>query len=346
MARFLLVLALATLSPLANAAEFCVQTFNVHGTAFASRSDHRLRLLSTALAETPCDAVLIQELWMPEHFDTLKGYLSRGWPESHYADSTRRDQRRIGLASFFQGSVHETNSQLYRVNYGDGLFDWVRGLSGVEKGYLTSTVELEDGPRVTFLNTHMNPRDKVSRVAQSAELLEKYLSLPVGENLPLVIAGDLNGGPDSASVVLLRDVLLMKDAYLEFKGSYEKGVCTFCSENYVLDYVLYRSSPTMELKIRMAEINLKGTKADPISDHYGVRAILSYDARQAALLPADAPEVIARRKTALKAISGALKVLETNPHERYEPARAYLQALGREIESGPSGTLAEHFRSR
>lgn len=346
MARFLLVLALALVSPFAHAAEFCVQTFNVHGTAFASRSNHRLRLLSTALAENPCDAVLIQELWMPEHYDTLKGYLSRGWPESHYADSIRRDQRRIGLASFFRGSVHETQSQLYRVNYGDGLFDWVRGLSGVEKGYLTSTVELENGPRVAFLNTHMNPRDKVSRVAQSAELLEKYLGQPAGESLPLVITGDLNGGPYSASVVLLRDVLLMKDAYLEYKGAYEKGVCTFCSEKYVLDYVLYRSSPTTELKIKLAEINLKGTKSDPISDHYGVKAILSYEAREEALLPVDAPEVEARRKTALKAVSGALKVLETNSHERYQPARAYLQALSREIEAGEAGALAEHFRSR
>lgn len=345
MARFLFALAFLLVTPLAQAAEFCVQTINVHGTAFASRTDHRLRLLSAALAESPCDAVQVQELWMPEHYDALKENLARGWPESYWADAIRRDERRIGLASFYRGSVHEVHSQLYRVNYGDGLFDWVRGLSGVEKGYLTSTVQLENGPRVAFLNTHMNPRDKVSRVAQSAELLEKYLSAPQGESLPLIVTGDLNDTPKSASVGLLRDVLLLKDSYLEAHGSYEKGICTFCSDKYVLDYVLYRSSPELGLKIRAAEINLKGTKDEPISDHYGVKATLAWEAREAALLPVNAPEVAARQKAALKAIAEAMKVLDKNKHERYEPARVYLRGLAREIEAGPTGHLADHFRS-
>lgn len=291
-----LFLFLFAASAQADRGTLCVQTFNVYGPAYASNVSGRLKKLADEFLREPCDAIQLQELWKDNHYNEFVQAMTSARLAPIRADQTRRDKAITGIAALMKGSVSNASSELYKVNNEDGLLDWIRDVSGVQKGFSLITTKLDAiSVPVTLLNTHTHPTNEAIRVAQLVQLADAVLlRSPELAGRPMLFAADTNATPESLDVEILRKVLLLSDAYLETNGSYS-DICTYCKRNplswdskdRVIDYVMYRNSPTLAFRAETTAVNLKGTDREPLSDHYGVRAILGWEDRESAPLADD-----------------------------------------------------------
>jgi len=315
--------------------DFCVQTINSHATAWSSRNAERLeKMANTLKASEPCAAYHFQEIWMSSQFDTFSALPAFQGLKFVYGDRLRNDSSMIGLASAYPGTLLNARSELYPVN--DGTF-------GVEKGFILSDVKLATGQEIFFWNTHTNPRSDTNRISQAIFTADLFLTKePRALQLPLVLTGDLNDYPDSTELLVLQKVLLLNDSFFDVHGSYQ-GICTFCSDNpennegknEILDFVLYRSSPTLALTAVSSEVNLK----NGVSDHYGVRSTLHFAERAPALRAANDPIVLKRMSDAVAALETAQKDLVKEGGEESVIQRAKeLEAMIRD------GRLPEHAK--
>jgi endonuclease/exonuclease/phosphatase family metal-dependent hydrolase len=309
---------------------FCLQTFNVYGPAYATGVKSRLARLAQTLLREPCEALQFQEFWRAHHYEDFTQAMYPSRQAFLFADSLRGDQAMIGLASGFSGSVARAESSLFEINYHGGWVDDIRWLFGVQKGFTALEVKIDHGPLGLFLNAHTHPHDKAIRLAQVVQLTEHLLLREErAAELPLFLTGDFNDVPGSLTMRLLHDVLQFRDAYAEANGSYQEE-CTYCSDNplswsnedRVLDFVLVRSSPGIELVAERAEINLRGEKDSPLSDHYGVRTELGWQEREAALLDGTDSLVVARKERAVLTLNAVARTLELT-------GKAALQKMGR-----------------
>lgn len=322
--------------------EICTQTFNAYTPAYASGIPTRLHNLGKALTSEKCDAIQFQELWKAEHFEKVTTALKPMNYTTVEANSLRRDKAIIGIASAFQGSIIHSYSELFRINNEDGVLDWIRNLSGVQKGFTSLEVKLDNAnDHLLFVNLHTHPNNESIRLAQIIQLIDYLYHRKAETNsLALILTGDLNATPDSLEYELLKNLLFLKDSYPLANGGY-KNICTYCgdnplswsSENRVIDYVLFRSSLATELNPKSSEVNLKGEKKSPLSDHYGVKTIFSLNNRSLGRLPSDSEVVIARIKNALVTLEKVSKNFQSTRNRVFNPVIQLTQTLATEISS-------------
>lgn len=324
---------------------FCVQTFNVYGTAYASGRAGRVERIGAELARDPCDAVQLQELWRTDDFRSVRDALQPARQAVLYADDLRGDGSLTGLASAFSGHVLGSRSELFRVNNEKGMLDWFRDEIGVQKGLTAFEVRLDRSPETLFLNLHTHPGSQSVRLAQLLQLIDlALLRSPRAALLPLVLTGDLNATPGSLELDLLRDVLLLRDGYVETHGGSYGTACTYCARNplswlgedRIFDFTLFRSSPDVGLSAGESSVNLAGPSPDePLSDHYGVRTQLDWQVRAPDLLPPEDPLVAERLRLALDAIRRAREILLDDE----SPAVREATVLADGLEGALSGEL-------
>lgn len=325
------------LSLQARAAEFCVQTFNAYTPAYASGIWDRLDRLGKTLVDEPCEAMQFQELWKESHFEEIQKKLVPTM-KMIQADSVRKDKAIIGLASGFKGDIKSVYSEIFRVNNEDGFFDWIRNLSGVQKGFTAIETTLNSA-NILFLNLHTHPDNETIRSAQLMQMIDYvYNRNQNGSSLPIILTGDLNATPGSFEIEMLKNLLLLKDSFFTANGGYG-DTCTYCRENplswsnedRVIDYVLFRSSPETELSVQSSAVNLKGDANSPLSDHYGVRSAMKTTDRSTELLPPNHPVVVERLGRAQKTLETAITNFESTRNRVYRPvtqmARDLLQNL-------------------
>jgi hypothetical protein len=313
---FSAILAVISAPAFADSGRFCVQTFNVYGPAYASGVEYRLSRLAEEIVKEPCAATQFQEFWRDGQYETFKEEIRDARLAMVRADALRQDGSMTGLASAFAGHVLSAHSELFSVNNEGGVLDWFRDLSGVQKGFSALEVKLDHGPQALFLNLHDHPTEESIRVAQVAELVEKLLSDPAAKQKPLILTGDLNATPDGPELALLRDILLVRDSYVEANGGYGT-ICTYCgnnplswsSEDRVIDFVLVRNSPSLALVSAKSEVNLQGEPYDPLSDHFGVKSEFEWQDREAAYLSMNDPIVQARMKKAADTVDIIASIL-------------------------------------
>ncbi|MGE3260416.1 MAG: hypothetical protein AB7K68_01440 [Bacteriovoracia bacterium] len=330
-----LVAALVSSQAHAASGEFCVQTFNVYATAYAGGKAARLSKIADSLTNEPCDSIQFQELWQAGDYRRFSTDFSRAQMSLVQADSLRTDKAMIGLVSAFRGTTARSYSEIYLINNEDGVLDWFRGLTGVQKGLSAIEAKLTQGPTLLFLNTHTHPTNEAIRAAQMIQLItHNLIQSPNAANLPVVFTADLNATPDSLEISLLKNVLLLRDAYLDTHENYG-DLCTYCESNplswgggdRVIDFTLFRSSPTVTLRALKSEINLKGSAEAPLSDHYGVRSQLAFSEHDSILLPADSALVLDRKAAAIKALVAAREVLVKAQKPVFETAITQVDSL-------------------
>mgnify|MGYP001078679104 CR=1 FL=1 len=340
---FFFVLFLSSAPALAGS--FCVQTFNVYGPAYASNVGGRLERTAAELLQKPCEATQLQELWRDSDYSNFTRALESGRLAFVRADTLRSgDEALTGLASGFAGQVLSSKSELFRVNNKGGFFDKIRDLTGVQKGFTLIEAKVDHGPLALYANLHTHPDEPAIRMAQISQLIDVLANAP--SDLPFVLNGDLNATPDSLELALLRDVLLLRDTFVEANGDYGK-TCTYCAanplswsnEDRVIDFVLIRNSPSLELRSVRSEITLTGGPRDPLSDHYGVRTELEPVDRAAELLDPASEIVQARLATAAATLKKAKRILAARSGAGFQEFAAKLDALESAMKSGnlPAG---------
>lgn len=329
------------LAPLSAAAEsFCLQTFNVYGPAYASGTTGRLTRLAADLAQEKCEIVQLQELWKESQYEILDRALApAGW-ESRRADALPEARRTIiGLGTFARYPIAAARRELFKVNNGDGLFDRVRGLSGVQKGFTVITVD-QSGAALTLVNAHTHPTDVPTRLAQMIQLAASLYADPALAEQPLLFTADLNATPASLEYAVLRDILLLRDGYAEAHGGYGKE-CTYCAdnpyswsrENRVIDFTLFRDGPAYALRANASAINLTGY-GRPLSDHYGVRTDLAGEARADGPLAPESERAQARRAAALATAEKVIQILRKSGDQRMNEARAWAEGFAGRLRAG------------
>ncbi|MGZ3692920.1 MAG: endonuclease/exonuclease/phosphatase family protein [Bdellovibrionota bacterium] len=333
---------LSTIQAKADSGQFCVQTFNVYATAYASGVQQRLSKLADTLTTQPCDVIQFQEFWRETDFRQFSTEFARADMDLVYADTLRRDRAMIGLTSAFHGTTARKYSELYHVNNEDGFLDWFRNLSGVQKGLTEIEAKLDHGPNILFLNTHTHPTNEAIRAAQMVQLANTVLiESPNAATLPVIFTGDINSTPTSLELSILEKVLLLRDAYEETHGKYGSE-CTYCESNplswgggdRVIDFTLFRNSPTVTLKPLKSEINLQGTQGNPLSDHYGVRSQMAFVEHNEELLPADSALVLDRKAYAIKALENARQIMVAAQKDVFEQSIQQADALIQKLRTG------------
>lgn len=346
-AFFFVLFSLFPLSGFADSGTFCVQSFNVYGPAYASSVEYRLSLLGEEILRDPCPVTQFQEFWRDSHYQDFTEQLAPAHFSMVRPDALRKDKAMTGLASAFAGAVLSSDSQVFVVNNEDGFLDWIRDLSGVQKGFSYVKARATGAPEANYVNLHTHPSNEAIRLAQITQLLGFLLSAPAVGDAPLLLTGDLNATPDSAELALLRDVLLLRDSYREVHGDYGDA-CTYCHENplswsfedRVIDFVLVRNAPGLALTARRSEINLRGMPYQPLSDHYGLRSTFEWQEREARRLPPTDVIVQARIAKAIAALQKAQAGLKGNT--AFVAAANYLRSL-EQIFAG--GTLPAELES-
>lgn len=332
----------------AQAAPLCVQTFNAYGPAYARNLYGRTVGLIESMQSDPCDVLQLQEAWQPRHYDQLAEGLSG--MHGLRPDAIRGDRLKTGLASFSSRNITSVANKVFSVNNVGGFLDWIRGIGRVEKGFSAALAEAGE-TSVLLLNTHTHPQLDTVRLSQFLELTEYVLTVaPLTQ--PLVLTGDFNATPASLEYALLRDLLLLKDAYAETSG-YADDTCTYCERNplgwgggdRVIDFVLYRTLGTNSLKAERARINLESWEDLTLSDHYGVRAY--FDLAPAAEAKVDESVYQSRLTAARATLDSARKALEESGFEHYRPHLEFVARLAKELEAPAAGSrLENYFRQR
>src|SRR3989344_2873992 len=80
----------------ADSGRFCAQTFNVYGPIYASKVEQRIKAASGAVQKEPCDAIQLQELWLPQSYRQFTTALQNEGLTFVHGDSLRNDKMNTG----------------------------------------------------------------------------------------------------------------------------------------------------------------------------------------------------------------------------------------------------------
>jgi endonuclease/exonuclease/phosphatase family metal-dependent hydrolase len=252
---------------------FCVGSFNAYGPIYAPDVEERaVALVDYLKGERPCDYLFLQELWRSDHIATLKAEIKKKSLKMELV-SYDRGETSFGLALLSYAPPGKVTVLPYPVNY-LGFTDWVRKILFVGKAVSVTPIYPAGHERpVNVVNTHLHHVSEAVRVAQLA-YLGMILDDLLWNDLPVVVVGDFNARPDSLPIKILKYVYGLIDS----KDPYKPGACTYCGKNpltwsdgdKVYDYIFYRSTPLLNLKVQESQIGFKSFKGAPLSDHYGV----------------------------------------------------------------------------
>ncbi|MCB0392166.1 MAG: endonuclease/exonuclease/phosphatase family protein [Bdellovibrionales bacterium] len=321
-------------------ADFCIQSFNTYGPAYASQVKMRTQLLVELFnLKTDCEVFLFQEVWKKSHKKNLRTGLSSLSPEMsfYHGDESYRDVK-TGLLMATNFNIQENFTQLYKV-FSHGAADWFRDQLGVKKAFTASTVNVVDNgmtASIKIINTHLHHSSKVIRLAQ---ILELYEYMNKHQSLPIIIAGDLNTTPRSLEWKLLTRVLKVKDSHFSVYQNYQKEDCTYCHDNplswggpsRVLDYVFYRSGKLVELKATESEVYPKTFKGEHLSDHYGKKIRFQLKNKSSFQTVKDSAGIISieEEKQVLKAVKSLFLKEKSKEFQRFiEIIESRLEELG------------------
>jgi hypothetical protein len=154
------------------------------------------------------------------------------------------------------------------------------------KGAVIMLAQLPNGKTINILATHTNSRGddsvRISQLNQIKLLIDTYAD----PNSPLIMTGDFNFGPKSASYQYMMETIQGKDTWLEthaptehgitydaFKNSYAHDYCISTHDNMIvdrIDFMIYRSTETNPIKPISSSVIFN--QAPLYSDHYGLEA--------------------------------------------------------------------------
>ena len=254
--------------------ELRLVSWNVHGAPGAARRAERMASISGALAMRRPDLVLLQEVWRQSDAEQLIGALApEGYTPVEVPDGGRWPMRTSGLLGFVRVAsgwraervrFHEFRAEAgdWKLWQGDGLGD---------KGALGFTLA-RDGLELAIWNTHLQAAYEPGGFAEvrHAQLVE-LRDVAAAEDLPTLLAGDLNTTPDEAAFGELAGFRELSAATRE-----ACGCGTSVHEPPSLEWLDYLFAKTPDGWRLDADVSLIRSLApdSPYSDHHGLDAIV------------------------------------------------------------------------
>lgn len=304
----------------------CLQTFNIYGPIYAQDIKKRTKALLESIPTMPvCEIWQIQELWNKGQNKLLSEGMTN-YNQVNFDKVRAKDHQKTGISSFFSKELNilGTYGEVFKVNNNDGILDWFRRQGNINKSFGVTQFKHPALPEpIVAINLHTHPQAPEIRVAQIIQLIQsviKQMPLPGA----LLVSGDFNAKPDSIEMALMRDVLLLRDTQLEFRGGSYGDICTYCQNNplawdkdsRVIDYVLVRSSPGMSFRIIESKVNLQDYKGITLSDHYGMRTDFEVYAGEPTFMDVENAEYQRRIEAAIQSLAKAKDLISEKGSEK------------------------------
>ena len=267
--------------------EIKVVTLNCWGLYGVSKlRRQRMKAIGKYLAESDFDIVLLEEVWTREDFELLKIMCSNVYPFSHFFDhgiigsgTCIFTKYRLKNANF-----HEFAMNGYPVKFWHG--DWFAA-----KGLGVCQIEV-NGFEVTVFVSHYHaeydPGNDIylgHRVIHALESAQ-WLNMTSASTDLTLYCGDFNTEPNTVAYRLLREVVPLKDSWVEHTGDYSGGETSETLENSFtpngatpkrIDYIMYQAGPGLEAETVDCWLPLPkrvpGTDYS-YSDHEAVAAVI------------------------------------------------------------------------
>ena len=280
-----------TTAPEDNEADYVdlrVMTLNCWGLyGVSSLRNERMHAIAKYLAESDFDIVLLQEVWCQEDFDLIALVIRDTYPHS-----LNFDQGIIGSGTCIfsryrlsNANFHEFAMNGYPLKFWHG--DWFAA-----KGLGVCQLEVK-GIDVTLFLSHYHaeydPNHDIylgHRVIHGLESAQ-WLNMTAGATDLTLYCGDFNTEPESVPYKLLRNIVPLNDAWVEFTGEPFGGETNEIKENSFtplskskakrIDYIMYRAGPGIEAETVNCWLPLPNRVPDKsysYSDHEAVAAII------------------------------------------------------------------------
>jgi sphingomyelin phosphodiesterase 2 len=320
-----------------------ILTFNTWGSPYSQHRAERTIALGEVLKLIDADIILLQEVYLPTHRQSITSILKERWPHRHHFASSVLGS---GLYTYSRYPIVDADFHRFRLT---GKPERLReGDYYAGKGIGLTRIKTPDG-MLDVYNCHPHAQydendDNEYAIFNETNLYEaaRFIHTNSPEN-PVVVAGDLNTQPHQLGYKILLQFAGLTDAYLQANGQHEP---TFARSNpYVLntqdqtlDYVLVRG-----VTVNNAELTLTETIPGVIpaySDHYGVLADISLTNQAENEVPGSMPFESATFQELHKHVQLSISEMENQQFAHIEQS---IFGLGSIIDTGfITGWIGEH----
>ena len=224
---------------------------------------NRRPLIKRAVLESGADVIGFQEVkpswteWLTADLDGFEHYTvyrDKERPEGTPVYWNPKRVKKLDCGHFWLSETPDTES-----------IGWDANCKRIACWVLFEAVE--DGKKFVFVNTHLDHRGENARI-NGINLVCDFIKKKFND-IPLVLTGDFNATPDSATIKAANGLLC--DARTAFGiTEFEPTFHGFSEVNSVIDYI-YVSRNVKCTDFKMIKTNHNGTI---LSDHYGLFAKL------------------------------------------------------------------------
>ena len=326
----------------------CVQTLNTYGMFYADNLEKRHEQLLQFLQTHSCDVVLLQEVWIEDHYSNLSKLSKDMNMTNVYFKEDDADGRNSGLVSLINGSI-EDRGMLYFSNSASNHIDsLINSLQIINKGFGFLQMyypKLEEQQLILVVNVHLHHLSQGERLNQLLLYLQWILNRD-NFNYPIITAGDFNFEPNSLEYNVIKYMLRFTDPYEQMN---KKHLCTFSCEDQsysmfhlfvekgVRDYIFFKSSPAIHLVSKEVSVFPKKYSNINLSDHYGVRAFFNITENQNTV-NLMTPKEMQKRVSQFEKVLNAVDQFLINSGD-YLSARQKVSSLREELKNSDSNIV-------
>lgn len=258
---FKVIAFLVALSPILQAEEsrtLRVLCYNIH---YGQGTDgvYDIPRLAKVINETKPDLVALQEVDVgvgrsariheARELGSLTEMAVRFGPTQHYDGGLYGNAvlTRLPIEDVHIQPLPYSNSNAQRTTY--------------PRGAISVTVRLENGKRLQFISTHFQHNVEEDRVAEAKAIVKHFSG---ADQLPSILAGDMNARPESEPIAILTE------HWLHTSDSGFEPTAPSGKPSSRIDYIFYQQSTGLKLKeSRVID--------EPVaSDHRPVLAVFEY----------------------------------------------------------------------
>ena len=266
-----------------------VQTLNTYGPFYSENRKNRKNSISLFLKNESCDINFFQEVWLEEDYQKLKQASQSIDLNSVHHDFSLNYKKRSGLMTLAKGDI--LKKEFYIFPLGDDWIGRIYNLLNINKGFGVVYTNLSKAPNTPLIavNVHLHHLSQKARLLQLIYYLKWFLNQSVLKH-PVIFAGDFNFEPHSLEFEIIKYIFRFKEPQSLLNLPYH---CTMCPENNAfisynlsqlflmgyektVDYIFFRSSPTIRLTPKSFSVFPKKYNGVFLSDHYGVKAEIEF----------------------------------------------------------------------
>ena len=333
-----------------------IQTLNAYHTSYAGQNVRRGSSIVKMLEQDSSDINFFQEVWLKHFYTNMKKTSQNVGLKSIVYDDVAKNTKRSGLVTIIKGNIHKKEMHFFPL--GKDWYDtYVYRSLDINKGFGIVYITHPKFPNTPFwaVNTHLHHLNQETRLLQLVHYLKWFLNKVVWQD-PIIFAGDFNFEPDSLEFEMIQHMFRFKEPQSYLGLSYS---CTaFCRDNehswghtlnklsinYVdyektVDYIFFKSSTKVKLIPKRFRVFPKKYDGKFLSDHYGLRADISFKDGQGLQKPNNEKEL----KKKIQNFSQTLDKVQSLLSKDFVSEHQFLNSLRAQLDK-PESVLLQHLR--